>query len=173
MSDSPLYSTAQSQCWWDSTRGFLFTQTPDLELTPESGQHMCSLLTPGVSEVGKESNPHPPPALPLLLLHVRGRWRTHCISRGAAGYSHLVCRSHSADARMSHSRIVPLLLLYTKVLQWWGWNSAAVITSVSSSMLAGLMSTISGTDESRRGPRGGVPQRGLSIVALSRGTGQH
>lgn len=34
-----------------------------------------------------------------------------------AGYSHLVCLSHRADARMSHSRIVPLLLLYTKVLQ--------------------------------------------------------
>ena len=45
---------------------------------------------------------------------------------------------------MSHNRIVPLLLLYTNVLQLFGWNSAAVITSVSSSILAGLISTISG-----------------------------
>lgn len=44
---------------------------------------------------------------------------------------------------MSHNRIVPLLLLYTNVLQLLGWNSAAVITSVSSSILAGLISTIS------------------------------
>ena len=45
---------------------------------------------------------------------------------------------------MSHNRMVPLLLLYTNVLQLLGWNSAAVITSVSSSILAGLISTISG-----------------------------
>lgn len=57
--------------------------------------------------------------------------------------SHLECLSHSAASLMSQSRRVPLLLLYTKRLQWWGWNSAAVITSVRSSMLAGLMSTMS------------------------------
>jgi hypothetical protein len=55
----------------------------------------------------------------------------------------LECLSQSADALMSHNRIVPLLLLYTNVLQLLGWNSAAVITSVSSSILAGLISTIS------------------------------
>lgn len=82
-------------------------------------------------------------------------------------YSHLVCLSHSADARMSHSRIVPLLLLYTKVLQWWGWNSAAVITSVSSSMLAGLMSTISGTEESRKDQEIGAELRVLAALAVS------
>lgn len=54
------------------------------------------------------------------------------------------CLSHRAEERMSHSRTVPLLLLYTNTLHWCGWNSAAVITSVSSSMFAGLMSTMSG-----------------------------
>jgi len=44
---------------------------------------------------------------------------------------------------MSHSLIVPLLLLYTNKLHSTGWNSAAVITSVSSSIFVGLMSTIS------------------------------
>lgn len=56
----------------------------------------------------------------------------------------LECLSQRAEALMSHNRIVPLLLLYTNVLQLFGWNSAAVITSVSSSILAGLISTISG-----------------------------
>ena len=54
------------------------------------------------------------------------------------------CSSHKALARMSHKRMEPLLLLYTNSLQLIGWNSAAVITSVSSSILAGLMSTMSG-----------------------------
>lgn len=58
-------------------------------------------------------------------------------------YSHLVCLSQSAAVRMSQRRMVPLLLLYTNTLHWFGWHSAAVITSVSSSMLAGLMSTMS------------------------------
>lgn len=58
---------------------------------------------------------------------------------------HFECRSHRAEDRMSHSRMVPLLLLYTNTLHWCGWNSAAVITSVSSSMFAGLMSTMSGS----------------------------
>lgn len=44
---------------------------------------------------------------------------------------------------MSHSLTVPLLLLYANVLHSMGWNSAAVITSVSSSIFAGLISTIS------------------------------
>lgn len=61
------------------------------------------------------------------------------------GHLHLECRSHRAEERMSHSRMVPLLLLYTNTLHWCGWNSAAVITSVSSSMFAGLMSTMSGS----------------------------
>merc|ERR1719480_106679 len=38
--------------------------------------------------------------------------------------------------------MVPLLELYTKRLHSLGWNSEAVMTSVSSSMLAGLMSTM-------------------------------
>lgn len=65
---------------------------------------------------------------------------SHRISRRC---SRLVCLSQSAEALMSQRRSVPLLLLYTNRWQWWGWNSADVITSVRSSMLAGLMSTIS------------------------------
>merc|ERR1719228_1857385 len=38
--------------------------------------------------------------------------------------------------------MVPLLELYTNRLHSLGWNSEAVITSVSSSMLAGLMATM-------------------------------
>jgi len=44
---------------------------------------------------------------------------------------------------MSASLIVPFELEYMKLLQFIGWNSAAVITSVSSSMLTGLISTMS------------------------------
>ena len=58
-------------------------------------------------------------------------------------YSHLACLSHKACSLISQRRIVPLLLLYTNKLHSWGWNSAAVITSVNSSILAGFMSTIS------------------------------
>ncbi len=43
---------------------------------------------------------------------------------------------------MSASLMVPLELAYMNQLQLMGWNSAAVITSVSSSMFAGLMSTM-------------------------------
>lgn len=68
------------------------------------------------------------------------RLHSHRISRRC---SRLVCLSQSAEALMSQRRSVPLLLLYTNRWQWWGWNSADVITSVRSSMLAGLMSTIS------------------------------
>ena len=45
---------------------------------------------------------------------------------------------------MSASLMVPFELEYMKLLQLMGWNSAAVMTSVSSSMLTGFMSTISG-----------------------------
>lgn len=38
------------------------------------------------------------------------------------------CRSHSAAFRMSASLMQPLLLLYAKMLQWEGWNSAEVMT---------------------------------------------
>ena len=63
---------------------------------------------------------------------------------GSSGSSNsLLCRSHRAADLMSHSLIVPLLLLYTKRLHSAGWNSAAVMTSVSSSMFVGLMSTMS------------------------------
>ena len=55
----------------------------------------------------------------------------------------LAWESHSADCLMSHNLSIPLLLLYTKRLHSFGWNSAAVITSVSSSIFAGLISTIS------------------------------
>jgi len=69
--------------------------------------------------------------------------------------------SHKAALLMSPNLIVPLLsknkngvavpkrytrsylLEYMKRLQCFGWNSAEVITSVSSSILAGLMSTMS------------------------------
>ena len=57
---------------------------------------------------------------------------------------HFACLSHKADSRMSASLIVPLELEYMNKLQCRGWNSAAVITSVSSSMFTGLISTMSG-----------------------------
>ena len=44
---------------------------------------------------------------------------------------------------MSASLMLLLELEYMKTLHWVGWNSAAVMTSVNSSMLAGLMSTMS------------------------------
>lgn len=44
---------------------------------------------------------------------------------------------------MSASLMLLFELLYMKRLQCTGWNSAAVMTSVSSSMFAGLMSTMS------------------------------
>lgn len=43
---------------------------------------------------------------------------------------------------MSASLIVPFELAYINQLQLCGWNSAAVMTSVNSSMFAGLMSTM-------------------------------
>ena len=52
------------------------------------------------------------------------------------------CRSTRADSRKSHRRTRPLLLLYTSSDACCGWNSAAVITSESSSMSSGLMSTM-------------------------------
>ena len=55
----------------------------------------------------------------------------------------LACLSHRACSRMSASLTVPLDDEYEKRLHWSGWNSAAVMTSVSSSMLTGLMSRMS------------------------------
>lgn len=55
----------------------------------------------------------------------------------------LACRSQSAESRMSASLMLLFELEYMKTLHCVGWNSAAVITSVSSSMFAGLMSTMS------------------------------
>ena len=52
------------------------------------------------------------------------------------------CSSHKAFCRISANLIVPLLDAYMNQLQLVGWNSAAVMTSVSSSMLAGLISTM-------------------------------
>ncbi len=47
---------------------------------------------------------------------------------------------------MSASLILLFELEYMKTLHCVGWNSAAVMTSVSSSMLAGLISTMSISD---------------------------
>ena len=56
--------------------------------------------------------------------------------------SRLACWSHRALSRMSASLMVPFELAYMNQLQLWGWNSAAVITSVSSSIFAGFISTM-------------------------------
>merc|ERR1712127_213384 len=62
---------------------------------------------------------------------------------GSSGSSNILAwESQRAGCLMSHRRIVPLLEEYTKRLHSLGWNSEAVITSVSSSMLAGLISTM-------------------------------
>lgn len=55
----------------------------------------------------------------------------------------MACLSHRACSRMSASLTVPLDDEYEKRLHCSGWNSAAVMTSVSSSMLTGLMSRMS------------------------------
>lgn len=60
-------------------------------------------------------------------------------------YSLLEYWSQSAASRMSANLIVPFELEYMNRLQCIGWNSAAVMTSVSSSMFTGLMSTMSAT----------------------------
>lgn len=54
----------------------------------------------------------------------------------------LACWSQRALSLISASFIVPFELAYMNQLQLRGWNSAAVMTSVSSSMLAGLISTM-------------------------------
>ena len=54
----------------------------------------------------------------------------------------LACWSHNALSLMSANLMVPLELAYMNQLQACGWNSAAVITSVSSSIFAGLISTM-------------------------------
>ena len=58
-------------------------------------------------------------------------------------YSRFAWESHRAASRISANLMVPLELEYMNRLQWMGWNSAAVMTSVNSSMLTGLMSTMS------------------------------
>mmetsp|Transcript_41 Transcript_41/g.141 ORF Transcript_41/g.141 Transcript_41/m.141 type:complete len:216 (-) Transcript_41:77-724(-) len=50
--------------------------------------------------------------------------------------------SQSAESRMSANRMDPRDDEYMKMLQWLGWKLAAVMTSVSSSMFSGLMSTM-------------------------------
>ncbi|KAH3676211.1 hypothetical protein WICPIJ_009171 [Wickerhamomyces pijperi] len=54
----------------------------------------------------------------------------------------LAWESQSAFSLMSASLMAPLDDEYMNKLQLCGWKSALVITSVSSSMLAGLMSTM-------------------------------
>eukprot|EP01139_Manchomonas_bermudensis_P010370 Amastigsp_a340305_166.p3 type:complete len:161 gc:universal Amastigsp_a340305_166:966-484(-) len=62
---------------------------------------------------------------------------------GSSGSSKvLACASQIAAARMSAILIVPFDDEYMNVEHESGWNSAEVITSVSSSMFSGLMSTI-------------------------------
>lgn len=56
---------------------------------------------------------------------------------------HFACLSHNAESRISASLILLFELEYMKRLQWNGWNSVAVMTSVNSSMFTGLISTIS------------------------------
>lgn len=58
-------------------------------------------------------------------------------------YLLFACRSHNAESRMSASLMLLFELEYMKRLHCVGWNSAAVMTSVSSSILTGLMSTMS------------------------------
>ena len=59
------------------------------------------------------------------------------------GYEHFACLSHSAASRISASLMLLFELEYMNRLQCCGWNSVAVMTSVSSSMFTGLMSTMS------------------------------
>ena len=62
---------------------------------------------------------------------------------GSMGSSNdLVWRSHNAAARISQILIAPLEDEYAKMLHDVGWKRAAVMTSVSSSMFGGLMSTM-------------------------------
>ena len=60
-----------------------------------------------------------------------------------AVHGHLACLSQSAESRMSASLMLLFELEYMNKLQCDGWNSVAVMTSVSSSILIGLMSTMS------------------------------
>ena len=66
-----------------------------------------------------------------------------CVLGGLGEDARLACRSQRAESRMSANLMVPLELEYMNRLQCMGWNSAAVMTSVSSSIFTGLMSTIS------------------------------
>jgi hypothetical protein len=64
------------------------------------------------------SNPRPQHALLVLLL----------LTLVSTSSYALACLSQSAELRMSANRMHPLLLLYAKMLQCLGWNSADVIT---------------------------------------------
>lgn len=55
----------------------------------------------------------------------------------------MACWEQSAESRMSPSLMFALEDEYMKRLQWIGWKDAEVMTSVSSSMFCGLMSTMS------------------------------
>ena len=58
-------------------------------------------------------------------------WFLLCLPYNYVGLKtyNLECESHKADCRRSIKRIEPFKLLYDKVLQWVGWNTADVITS--------------------------------------------
>jgi hypothetical protein len=56
---------------------------------------------------------------------------------------HFACLSQRAESLMSANLILLFELEYINMLQCEGWNSVAVITSVSSSILTGLISTMS------------------------------
>lgn len=80
---------------------------------------------------------------------------------------HFACRSHNAESRISASFIFDLELEYMNRLQWFGWNSVAVMTSVSSSILTGLMSTISvGTADQYAGVRETVDRGEGNVLKL-------
>jgi len=82
----------------------------------------------------------------LDLLPLQNLWMDINLTELDCGRSasvHFAYLSHSAESRISASLILLFELEYMKRLQWKGWNSVAVMTSVSSSMFTGLMSTIS------------------------------
>lgn len=61
-------------------------------------------------------------------------------------FIHFACLSQRADSRISASLMFDFELEYMKTLHCCGWNSAEVITSVSSSIFTGLISTMSVED---------------------------
>lgn len=83
----------------------------------------------------------------------RQRWRDLSVRREwgcmiarvdrRIGDSLFACRSQSAASRISANLMLLFELEYMNRLQWIGWNSEEVMTSVNSSMFTGLMSTMS------------------------------